>query len=204
MIDKIKDFNKNYSNIVFLIVMIFILISLVFVSFNNRNKPKDCVMPKTVVGRLNAYSYSISVMQDENEIAQVFIKKYDSKYLIELNKDGLKDTYYLKYTDFLKKNSNGKYSIFIPNELIPDIDNKYLIFDYVNDLSLESDIISKDERNCYINRKHNVSMCVNLDKTVELDSNGYKLIYKIDTNYIDDFDVAIEKITLEENVNVVE
>ncbi len=204
MIDRIRDFNKNYSSILFLIIMIFVLITLIFIAFNNRNKPKECVTPQKIVANSVAYSYSIKVTQDDINIAELYIKRFASKYLIELNKDGNKDTFYSRYTDFLKKNSNGKYSLFVPNELISGIDNKYLIFDYINDLSLESDIITRDERPCYVNRTENITMCVNLDKTIELSIGEYKLLYEIDDNYIDDFDVSVEKIMLEENVNTIE
>lgn len=205
MLDKIKEFNKNYSNTVFLVIMIFILFSLIYISFNNRSKPKECVMPNSIVNNSLSYSYNVSVTSDGNDIAKLFVKKYDSKHLIELNMNDTKDTYYLNYTDFLIRKPNGRYSVFYKNELIDGLDNKYLIFDYINDLSKSSDVITKDERNCYINRKENVSMCINLDKSVELIKENYNLVYTIDTNYIDDFDVSIEKIDInEENLNMSE
>lgn len=194
MLYKIREFNKNYSNIVFLIFMIFILVVLVVISINNRNKPKECVIPSKILGMATNYSYDIQVLKDDVEIAKLFVKKYDSKHLIELNKDDTKNTYYLQYTDFLKRNSNGTYSIFDSYELIEGLDNKYLLFEYINDLSIVSDIITRNDRSCYINRKENVSICINLDNSVEFSTDDYKLIFTIKDTYIDDFDVVIEKV----------
>ena len=179
MLYKIREFNKNYSNIVFLIIMIFILVVLIITSINNRNKPKECVIPSKVVGMATDYSYDIKVLKDDVEIAKLFVKKYDSKHLIELNKDDEKNIYFLQYTDFLRKNSNGTYSNFGSNELIEGLDNKYILFEYINDLSMTSDIITRNDRNCYINRKENVSICVNMDNSVELTSDEYTLIFNI-------------------------
>ena len=202
MLYKIREFNKNYSNIVFLIIMIFILVVLIITSINNRNKPKECVIPSKVVGMATDYSYDIKVLKDNVEIAKLFVKKYDSKHLIELNKDDEKNIYFLQYTDFLRKNSNGTYSNFGSNELIEGLDNKYILFEYINDLSMTSDIITRNDRNCYINRKENVSICVNMDNSVELTSDEYTLIFNIKDKYIDDFDVVIEKLeNYDENVN---
>ncbi|MBQ1812330.1 MAG: hypothetical protein II119_00055 [Bacilli bacterium] len=202
MLYKIREFNKNYSNIVFLIIMIFILVVLIITSINNRNKPKECVIPSKVVGMATDYSYDIKVLKDDVEIAKLFVKKYDSKHLIELNKDDEKNIYFLQYTDFLRKNSNGTYSNFGSNELIEGLDNKYILFEYINDLSMTSDIITRNDRNCYINRKENVSICVNMDNSVELTSDEYTLIFNIKDKYIDDFDVVIEKLeNYDENVN---
>ena len=202
MLYKIREFNKNYSNIVFLIIMIFILVVLIITSINNRNKPKECVIPSKVVGMATDYSYDIKVLKDDDEIAKLFVKKYDSKHLIELNKDDEKNIYFLQYTDFLRKNSNGTYSNFGSNELIEGLDNKYILFEYINDLSMTSDIITRNDRNCYINRKENVSICVNMDNSVELTSDEYTLIFNIKDKYIDDFDVVIEKLeNYDENVN---
>lgn len=205
MLDKVRNFNKDYSNIIFLFIMIFILISLIYVSYNNRNKPKECVMPAKVISSASAYSYKIKITSNDTEIAKISVKKYDSKYLIEVDKDDNKDTYYLNYSSFLKKQSNGRYAIFVPNELISGIDNKYYILDYINDLSLNSDIVKKEDRNCYINRKENISMCVNVDSSIELITNTYSLTYTLIENYIDDFDVSIERIELPvETVNTSE
>lgn len=196
MLDWIRNFNKNYSNIVFLVIMIFILISLVFVSITNRNKPKECIMPTKVVGESLAYSYSIKVASNNEDVAKIYVKRYDSKYLFEVNKDDTKNTYYLHYSDFLKRNSNGKYSIFVPNEIIKDINNKYYILDYINSLSMNSDVITKNERTCYVNSNENILICINLDNSIEIEKNGYTLTYTLLEKYINNFDVSVENIEL--------
>lgn len=202
MLYKIREFNKNYSNVVFLIFMVFILVVLVIISINNRNKPKECAIPNKLVGKATNYSYDIKVLSDDVEIAKLFVKKYESKHLIEVDENDTKNMYYLHYTDFLKKNSNGMYSIFGSHELIEGLDNKYLLFEYINDLSMISDVITRNDRNCYINRKENVSICVDLDNSVEVNTEDYKLIFTIKDTYIDDFNVMIERVeNYNENVN---
>ena len=191
MIDKIRDFDTKYSNTVFLIALFIIISFLVYIAINNRTKDKTCKMPSDIANTLN-YSYKVKYTKEDKSI-DLYINRYDSKYLIEKNEDDNKNTYYLNYTDFLEKKSSGVFGRMTNYYIIDGIDNKLLILDYLNDLSLDSTIKILNERNCYINIKNNLTMCINLDNSIELEKDDYKLLYTIiDKNNVNDFNVYID------------
>ena len=191
MIDKIRDFDTKYSNTVFLIALFIIISFLVYIALNNRTKDKICKMPNDIVNTLN-YSYKVKYTKEDKSI-DLYINRYDSKYLIEKNEDNNKNTYYLNYTDFLEKKSSGVFGRMTNYYIIDGMDNKLLTLDYLNDLSLDSTIKTLNERNCYINIKNNLTMCINLDNSIELEKDDYKLLYTIiDKNNVNDFNVYID------------
>jgi len=197
MIKKLRDFDKNYSNLFFFFSLLIIILFLVFISTSNRTKQKECTIPNSLVNNYNNYSYSIK-FTDENRNIELFIKRYQSKYLIEKNENGTKSTYYLQYTDLLEKSSDGKYIKYRGDKIIDGLDNKFLILDYINDISLQSTINKGSELTCYNNRKMELSMCLNLDDSIELKKDNYTIIYTIDkVSGVEDFNVDIKEFSIE-------
>lgn len=190
MFKKLKEFNNNYANLFFMIALIFIIVFLGYIAFTNRTKKTVCVTPSKILNNYENYAYNIKYT-DEDEGATIYIKRYGSKYLLEVNKDENKTNYYIEYTDFLKKEYDDIYYRYNNNYIIDGVDNKYLFLDYINEISLDSTIVTKNERTCYVNRKNNVSMCINLDKSIELSKDNFKLLYTItDLGGVDDFKVS--------------
>ena len=201
MISKIREFSKNYSNLFFLISLLFIIIILVYTAFNNRDKNQECIIPNKLVNNYNNYSYNVKYEKD-NEKINLYVKRYGSKYLIGKNHNDTKKLYYLEYVDLLIKNENEKYIKF-NGDIIEGIDNRLLILDYLNDISIQSNLTEKSERTCYINARYNSSICINLDNSIELAKDDYKILYTInDIGSITDFNVNIDKTqTYQEVVN---
>ena len=202
MLKVFKDFDKNYSALFFCIALLIIVVCLVYSNVMNGNKEKNCVVPSTIVNNYNNYAYNI-VIEKNDVITKLYVKKYNTKYLIEKNENDIKSTYYINYTDLLEKASNGKYIKFRKDYIVDGLDNKFLIFDYINELSLKSSVSTKDEITCYNNRNLGLSMCINLDDSVTLKMKEYKITYTLKENgMINDFDVDIDLNYEETNENV--
>jgi len=200
MFKKLRDFNESYSNLFFLIALLFIIIFLIYIAFTNRTKVNECVIPEKIVNNYSNYSYNIKYSNDDKNIA-VYVKRYDSKYIFEVNENDIKNVYYLEYTDMLKKGTDDLYHKYNIKDIIEGIDNKFLILDYINDISLESTVTTINERSCYINRKNNLTMCISLDKSIELEKDDYKLVYTItDIGNVEDFNVNISSSFLEDEI----
>ena len=200
MFSRIKEFNKNYSNIFFLVALLFIVIVLIYTAFTNKPKEKECVVPNKIVNNYNNYTYNIKY-EKENEKIDLYVKRYGSKYLIEKNYNDTKTMYYIEYIDLLIKNKEEKYIKYNGN-IIDDLDNRFLILDYVNDLSISSNYTSKNERACYLNTKNNLSICINLDNSIELTKDDIKILYTINNiGENTDFTVNMDKsITYQEEI----
>ena len=194
MFKKLKEFDSRYYNLFFCIALLIIIIILVYISTSTRQNMKTCTTPNDIIKDYTSYSYNIRFTDQERKI-DLFIKRYNSKYLIEKNENGSKTMYYLHYTDLLEKSSDGTYIKYRKNEIIDGIDNKYLILDYINEVSLDSNINNESDLTCYINRKLEIKMCVNLDDSIELKGDNYSLTYKInEVGNISDFNVEISHI----------
>lgn len=192
MINKIKEFNKNYSNIFFLVALLFIIIVLIYNTQTNKAKEKECIIPNKIVNNYNNYSYNIKYEKD-NEKINLYIKRYGSKYLIEKNYNDNKYLYYTEYVDLLIKDDEDRYINFNGN-IIDGLDNRLLILEYVNDLSINSTLTTNNERTCYLNSKNNLSICINLDNSVELSKENIKMTYTImEIGNITDFNVSMDK-----------
>lgn len=193
MLGKIKEFNKEFSNTFFLISLLFIIIFLIYIRISSGNVEKQCIMPNDVTKNYKRYSYNIKYEYGDEKI-ELYIKRYNNKYLIEKNYNESKNVFYIEYTDLLIK-SNEKYIKYNMN-IIDDMDNKYIMLDYLNELSENSTLINKNEIDCYVNSKENVTICINLDKSIELTKNDHKLTYVVNTtDEISDFNVMIDKNT---------
>jgi len=198
MFKKLNDFDKKYSTLFFCISLLIIIIFLAYFSVSNKDKQNICVVPNKLVNNYNNYSYDVKYTNNDKNI-ELSIKRYDKKYLIEKNEDGIKNTYYIYYTDILEKASNGEYIRFRKNNIIEDLDNKFLLLDYINDISLESSVTEEDELTCYINRKKEISMCVNLDDSITLKGNDYNITYEVkEAGTVKDFNVDVN-LEYEEN-----
>ena len=194
MFKKLNDFDTKYSNLFFGISLLIILVVLVYISATNNKSVKTCEMPANSVKDYSSYSYSIKYTKEGNNI-DLFIKKYGSKYLIEKNENDNKNTYYFHYTDLLEKASDGSFIKYRKNQIVNGLDNKYLILDYINEISLDSKVNNETELTCYVNRQLSIKMCVNLDDTIELKGDNYTLLYEIkDVGNISDFNVKIGNI----------
>lgn len=192
MFKVLKKFNDNYSNVFFIISLIVIIVFLAYFAIMNANKPKECVMPDKLIGDFNNYSYKINYERDEDKYT-LYVKKFENKYLFEVNHNDEKDTYYSHYFDLLKKNSDDIYIRYRDNYIIDGVDNKLLILSYVNDISYDSKRMENSDRTCYINSKNNLTMCINLDKSIELSKDDYKLTYEIvELGNVDDFNVRFD------------
>ena len=200
MFKKLKNFDTKYSSLFFCISLLVLVIFFAYSSVNNRNKTNECVIPNKLVNNYTNYSYDVTYTKEDKEIA-LYIKRYDSKYLIEKLEDGVKSSYFLHYTDVLEKNTSGDYVRFRDYNIIDGLDNKYLLLDYINDISLESKITTDKELTCYINRKLELSMCINLDDSITLKGNDYILLYEIkEKGNVSDFDVNVNLDYVENNI----
>lgn len=192
MLKAFKDFDKNYSTLFFCIALLIIIVCLFYSNIANRSKDKTCVVPNTIVNNYNNYAYDI-VVEKNGVISKLYVKRYNTKYLIEKNENDIRSTYYINHTDLLEKASNGKYIKFRNGNIVEGLDNKFLIFDYINEISLKSSISTKNEITCYNNRNLELSMCLNLDKSITLEMGDYKITYTIKENgMVSDFDVDID------------
>ena len=192
MLKVFKDFDKNYSTLFFCIALLIIIVCLVYSNVMNINKEKTCAVPSTIVNNYNNYAYDI-VIEKNGVITKLYVKRYNTKYLIEMNENDTKSTYYINHTDLLEKASNGKYIKFRKDNIVDGLDNKFLIFDYINELSLKSSVSTKNGVTCYNNRNLELSMCINLDNSITLEMKDYKITYTIKENgMISDFDVEID------------
>lgn len=192
MLKMFKDFDKNYSTLFFCIALLIIIVCLVYSNVMNVNKEKTCVVPNTIVNNYTNYAYDI-VIEKNDVITKLYVKRYNTKYLIEKNENDIKSTYYINHTDLLEKASNGKYIKFRKDNIVDGLDNKFLILDYINELSLKSSVSTKNGVTCYNNRNLELSMCINLDDSITLEMNDYKITYTIkESSMISDFDVEID------------
>ena len=188
MIKKIKEFNSNNYQIYLFISLIFILIVLSFNSFNKKESVKTCLIPSQNLSYDENFSYNIEI--DENAI-NAKVKKYNNKYLIEIINGDITETYYVYYTDFYKKNDDNTYSKYDGSNIIGSLDNKYLFLDYLNDLSYGKKAYSNSNGYCY-NIK-NFKLCLNDDKTVNLEVNDMKVKYYVtETGSNTDFEIEIK------------
>lgn len=192
MLKMFKDFDKNYSTLFFCIALFIIVVCLVYSSVMNRNKENMCTVPNSIVNNYNNYAYDIAIERD-GVVSKLSVKRYNTKYLIEKNENDIRSTYYINHTDLLEKASNGKYIKYRKDNIVDGIDNKFLILDYINEISLKSSISTKNELTCYNNRSLGLTICINLDDSITLEMNDYKITYSIkDIGMISDFDVDID------------
>lgn len=192
MLKVFKDFDKNYSTLFFCIALLIIIVCLLYSNVMNINKDKTCVVPNSVVNNYNNYAYDI-VVEKNGVVTKLYVKRYNTKYLIEKNENDVKSTYYINHTDLLEKASNGKYIKFRKDSIVDGLDNKFLIFDYINELSLKSSVSTNNGSTCYNNRNLELSMCINLDNSITLEMKDYKITYTVKENsMISDFDVDID------------
>lgn len=192
MFNRIRNFDSKYSSTFFLISLIIIISFLIYISFNNKVRERSCTVPNDVTGNITNYSYKIKYTNNDLSY-DIYINRYNSKYLIEKNYNEEKYVYYLNYTDFLEKKSNGSFGKLKDNYIINNVDNNLLILDYINELSLESDVTTINGRTCYVNVKNDLTLCINLDNTIELEKKDYQLLYTIiDKNNVQDFNVYID------------
>ncbi len=202
MINKIKGFNERFSNVFFLISLLFIIVFLIYIRLNNSNVEKACVMPKDITRNYTQYSYNINYEYGDEKI-DLYIKRYNNKFLIEKKYNDVKDMFYIEYTDILIK--SGEKYIKYNYDIIKNLDNKYLMIDYLNDLSQNSTLVTKNERDCFANTKENLTICVNLDDSIELSKGDYKLTYTVDASTdISDFNVMADKNTIYTEITEVE
>lgn len=188
MFKKVKEFEKQYSTLFFCISLLIIIVFLAYFSVLNKDKEDECVVPNKLVNNYTNYSYNVSYEKD-NKIVKLNIKRYDKKYLIEKEENDIKESYYIYYTDVLKKDNNGEYRVYNKN-IIDGLNNKLLFIDYINDVSLQSNITTDNELTCYVNRKLDISMCVNLDKSITLKGDDYRIIYEVESSgEVADFNV---------------
>lgn len=192
MFKKLREFDKKYSNLFLGFSFLIIVVFLIYISVVNRNSARECEMPNNSVKNYRNYSYEVTITKN-NEFTELYIKRYDYKYLIEKNENGVKSTYYIYYTDILEKSLNGKYIIYREDAIVDGIDNKLLLLDYVNEISLDSTISKDNELTCYNNRKLELSMCINLDKSVSLRKDDYIINYNVkDIGSVSDFNVDVD------------
>ena len=188
MFKKVKEFEKQYSTLFFCISLLVIIVFLAYFSVLNKDKEKECVVPNNLVNNYSNYEYNVSYEKDDKKV-KLFIKRYDKKYLIEKEEDGVNESYYIYYTDVLKKDDSGEYKVY-NKSIIDGLNNKLLFIDYINDVSLQSNITTDNELTCYVNRKLDMSMCVNLDKSITLKGEDYRIIYEIESSgEVADFNV---------------
>lgn len=196
-----KEFDKKYSTLFFCLSLLVIIVFLAYASVLNKEKNDICTTPNTLVNNYINYLYDVTYSSGE-KVINLSIKRYDKKYLIEKNENGLKSSYYIYYTDILEKASNDEYIKFRGGNIIEGLDNKFLILEYINDISLESSVKNENELTCYINRKLELSMCINLDDTITLKGNNFEIIYNIkETGTVKDFNVKTNINYIDENIN---
>lgn len=189
MNSKIDDFNNKYSGIIFGISLFIIIIFLMYFSIINKEKKLNCVIPNQIVNNSNNYSYELTFTSDL-EMIKLNVKRYNQKYLIETEKDGVRNSYYLNYLNVYEKASNGEYIKYRNDYIIENVDNNLLLLDYINALSLESTLSNNEEQTCYINRKKEITICINLDDSITLKAPNYNINYNIkEIGTVKDFNV---------------
>ena len=187
-----KEFDKKYSTLFFCISLLIIIIFLAYTSSFIKVENNTCVIPNKLVDNYSNYKYDVTYKTNDKKI-ELFIKRYDKKYLIEKNENGVKSSYYIYYTDIFEEASNGDYIKYRKENIIDGIDNKLLLLDYINDISLESSLKEDNELTCYVNRKLELNMCINLDDSIELEGTDYKIVYEIkEAGTVKDFNVDID------------
>lgn len=192
MFKKINEFDDKYSNKFFALSLIVILVFLFYFAISNRTITKECTLPNKLVNETTNYSYEITYIKD-NKIINLYVKRYNEKYLIEKVDDNIRSIYYIYYTDILEKASDGKYIKYRSDNILADVDNKFLILDYLNSVSLDSNISNEEDLTCYTNRKLNIHMCINIDDSIGVKMNDYELIYKITgKGNVSDFNVSYD------------
>lgn len=192
MLKKINEFDDKYSNKFFALSLIVILVFLFYFAISNRTITKECTLPNKLVNETTNYSYEITYIKD-NKIINLYVKRYNEKYLIEKVDDNIRSIYYIYYTDILEKASDGKYIKYRSDNILADVDNKFLILDYLNSVSLDSNISNEEDLTCYTNRKLNIHMCINIDDSIGVKMNDYELIYKITgKGNVSDFNVSYD------------
>ena len=105
MFKKVKDFDSKYSSILFFVSIFIIIIFLASFNISNKEKEKTCTIPNEVVNNYTNYSYNVTYITGEKNV-ELYIKRYNSKYLIEKKEENIKSTYYLYYTDVFEKALN--------------------------------------------------------------------------------------------------
>lgn len=189
MNSKIDDFNNKYSGIIFGISLFIIIIFLMYFSIINKEKKLNCVIPNQIVNNSNNYSYELTFTSDL-EMIKLNVKRYNQKYLIETENNGVRNSYYLNYLNVYEKASNGEYIKYRNDYIIENVDNNLLLLDYVNALSLESTLSNNEEQTCYINRKKEITICINLDDSITLKAPNYNINYNIkEIGTVKDFNV---------------
>ena len=162
-----------------------------YFSISNNDKKINCVIPNQIVNNSNNYLYNITYTKDK-EVIKLSVKKYNQKYLIEMEKDGIRNFYYINYLNIYEKASNGEYIKYRKQYIIDDLDNNLLLLDYINDLSLRSSISNDKENTCYVNRKDEITICISIDDLIILEGSNYSITYDIkQKNNINDFDVKL-------------
>jgi len=191
MFKKVDDFSSKYSSIFFCISLLIIIVFLIYFSIINRDKKLNCVIPNQIVNNSSNYSYEVTYTSSLETI-KLNINRYNQKYLIELEKDAIKSTYYVNHMNIYEKASNGEYIKYRNDFIIDNVDNNLLLLDYINDLSLESNLTTDDGLTCYVNRRKETTICVNLDDSIILKGNDYSINYNIkEIGMIKDFNVLI-------------
>lgn len=192
MFKKINELDDKYSSKFFGISLIVILAFLFYFAISNRTITKECTIPNKLVNNTTNYSYEITYIKD-NKIINLYVKRYNEKYLIEKVDDDIRSMYYIYYTDILEKASNGNYIKYRNDYILDEVDNKFLLLDYINAVSLDSSITNEEDLTCYTNRKLNIHMCINIDESISVKMNDYELIYKITgKGNVSDFNVSYD------------
>ncbi len=192
MFKKINELDDKYSSKFFAISLIVILVFLFYFAISNRTMNKECTLPNKLVNETSNYSYEITYIKD-NKIINLYVKRYNEKYLIEKVDDNIRSIYYIYYTDILEKASDGKYIKYRGDNILTYVDNKFLLLDYLNAVSLDSNITNEEDLTCYTNRKLNIHMCINVDDSISVKMNDYELIYKITgKGNVSDFNVSYD------------
>lgn len=192
MFKRINEFDKKYSSMFFAISLIIIIIFLFYFSISNRTTTKECTIPNKLVNNTTNYTYEITYIKD-NKIINLYVKRYNEKYLIEKVDDNIRSMYYIYYTDILEKASDGNYIKHRNDYILDEVDNKFLLLDYINAVSLDSSITNEEDLTCYTNRKLNIHMCINIDESISVKTNNFELIYKITgKGNVSDFNVTYD------------
>lgn len=212
MLKWFKEFDKRYSTLFFCFALLIIIVFLFYSNTINKNDENTCTIPNSIVNNYTNYAYDIVITKND-AVSELYVKRYDTKYLVEKNENGVKSAYYIYHTDLLERASNGEYIRYRKDNIVDGIDNKFLILDYINEISLKSTVSTDNELTCYNNRKIELSMCINLDNSITLEVDDYTIVYKVkEVGSIDDFDVdanlnyesEIENITDESDNNVIQ
>lgn len=190
---------STFSSIFFLISLVIIIAFLAYFSIINNKSVKECTIPNKIIDNFSNYSYNISV-KSENVKVDLYVKRYNKKYLIEKTENGEKTLYFIHYSNVYEKASNGKYIKHRKESIIDGIDNNLLILDYINDISLNSSVKTEEELTCYNNRKLDMTICINLDGSINLKKSNYTINYDVkDIGEIKDFNVDIDSSYIKDN-----